>query len=132
MSRLVWIAAAVAAMAFPSAAAPVPAQQAPRVIQVVLTNYRFTPDRLSLQRGVPIVLRIVNSQGSHNFVAPELFASSTVAPADRGYIRRGAIEVLDDETIDIHLTPNVAGRYHIACTHFLHEMYGMVGEATVS
>jgi len=131
MSRFVWIVAS-AALAVPSAAAPIPPQQAPRVIQVTMTNYRFTPDSLSFQRGVPVVLRIINSQGSHNFVAPELFAASSVAPADRAYIRRGAIEVLDDETVDIHFTPNVAGHYHIACTHFLHEMYGMVGEAIVA
>jgi len=44
----------------------------------------------------------------------------------------GAIEVGSHQTLDITLTPLVAGSYPVECTHFLHSMFGMTATIDVT
>ena len=123
------IAAATAALTFAGAFSP--AQEAsPSVIEVQLKNYAFTPSTLHLQRGVPVVLRLVDASGSHSFAAPELFAASTLDPATALLVRNGKVEV-GEGGVELRLTPNTSGAYPFHCTHFMHSAFGMKGTVVV-
>lgn len=114
------------------AAAPCFAQTAPQEIDVTLTNFAFTPDALSLRAGTAYRLHLVNgSTSSHNFAAKDFFAAATVAPADAGKVKDGAIEVGKQQTVDVTVTPSRAGTYDLNCTHFMHTMFGMKGQIVV-
>ena len=68
--------------AFIAALSVAPAGAAsPAVASVNLANFSFTPKTVTLQAGVPTVLRLRNlSGGGHSFSAPEFFAASRVQP----------------------------------------------------
>jgi plastocyanin len=103
-----------------------------QLIQITLSNYAYAPDHLDLVAGAPVLLKFVNpSNKGHDFAAPELFASGTIAPEDRAKIEDGSVEVGEGATVEIRFTPNKAGTYKFHCTHFLHSSLGMTGTATV-
>ncbi len=67
------------------AAAPCRAQTAEpaTLVQVTLSNFKFTPSTITLQHGQPYVLHIVNtSGGGHSFEAEAFFDAATVDAAD--------------------------------------------------
>src|SRR3954452_18527249 len=99
-----------------AATARKPGGRVPRV-NVVLSNFAFTPQTLHLSQGRAYQLHFVN-QGSdgHNFSAPEFFASAQVDPADAGTISGGKVELGKGESRDVRLVP-AAGRYNVTCTH---------------
>jgi uncharacterized cupredoxin-like copper-binding protein len=108
------------------------APSAPQDVQIVLSNFSFAPSNLRLQRNTYYVLHLMNSApGGHAFSSPELFAAVNIAPADRGKIMGGKVEVAAGQTVDIALTPMTAGTYPIVCTHFLHQSFGMHGQAVI-
>lgn len=121
-------AALLALLLFSPAAVSAREAQAPRVIEVRLTNFDFSPSAIRLAAGRPVVLHLVNEGGGgHNFSAPQFFA----AAADvSGPVRRGAVEVPGHRSVDIRLTP-ARGTYRLRCTHTLHSAFGMNGQITV-
>lgn len=123
------IAAAVAALTF-GAAFSSPQQPSPSVIEVQLKDYAFVPSTLRLQHGGPVVLRLVDTSGSHSFSAPELFAASTLDPATAQMIHDGKVEV-GEGGVELRMTPNAPGTYAFHCTHFMHSSFGMKGTAVV-
>ncbi|MGO4409726.1 MULTISPECIES: cupredoxin domain-containing protein [unclassified Brevundimonas] len=123
------IAAAATALTLTAAYSPAP-QAGPSVIEVQLKNYQFVPSTLHLQRGVPVVLRLIDARGSHSFSAPELFAASTLDPATAQLVRNGKVEV-GEGGVELRLTPNTPGTYAFHCTHFMHSAFGMKGTAVV-
>lgn len=123
------IAAATAALSLTAAFSP-QQQAAPSVIEVQLKNYEFAPSTLHLQHGVPVVLRLVETGGSHSFSAPELFAASTLDPATAAMVHNGTVQV-GEAGVDLRLTPNTPGTYAFHCTHFMHSAFGMKGSAVV-
>lgn len=123
------IAAAVAALSL-TAAFSSPQESTPSVIEIQLKNYDFVPSTLRLQRGVPVMLRLVETAGSHSFSAPELFAASTLDPATAAMIHNGKVEV-GEGGVELRLTPNTPGTYAFHCTHFMHSAFGMKGTAVV-
>lgn len=112
----------------PSVAAP---QAATPVVEVRLSSYAFTPGTVRLRVGQEQVLRLVGARGSHNFSAPGLFAASRIDPRSAARIHHGTVEVREEESIDIRLTPLTPGTYPVRCTHLLHTAYGMKGEAII-
>ena len=113
-------------------AGPALPQGAPQEIDVVMTNFAFTPDNLPLHANAPYRLHLVNNGTSgHNFSAPEFFAASAIAPGDAGKVKDGAIEVAKGQSVDVTLTPSKTGSYDVKCTHFMHTMFGMTGTVTV-
>lgn len=102
----------------------------PTVVEVRLKNFAFTPSTLHLRPGVPVVLRLVDTSGSHSFSAPELFAASTLDPATVALIRDGKVEV-PEGGVELHLTPNTPGEYAFHCTHLMHSAFGMKGTIIV-
>lgn len=122
--RAALLALLLASPAILSAQAP----SAPRVIEVRLSNFDFSPSAITLPAGRPVVLHLVNEGGGgHNFSAPQFFA----AAADvSGPVRRGAVEVPGRQSVDIRLTP-ARGTYRLKCTHTLHSAFGMNGQIVV-
>jgi plastocyanin len=117
--------------AAPTAQPTVPAGNAGEMVTVALTDFAFTPDRITLRAGVPIRLRLVNkSDGGHDFSAPKFFAESTFSPGST-VPASGAIEVGSHQTVEIALTPRAAGSYPVECTHFLHGLFGMTATIDV-
>lgn len=103
-----------------------------QTINVELSNFRFTPSALTLERGLPYRLHLTNtSSGGHDFAARELFAASTIAPEDAAAIKNGEIGLKSGQSADIRLIANRAGSYPFRCTHFMHSSFGMTGTATV-
>src|ERR1700704_183953 len=101
-------------------------------IQIMLSNFNFAPNMLRLQRNTTYAIHLVNSaSGGHSFSAPGFFSAMTVAPEDRAKIVNGKIEIPAGQTVDITVTPMTAGSYPIVCTHFLHQTFGMKGEAVI-
>ena len=110
---------------------PVVAQQ-PTILNVQLSNFKFTPEDLVLVHGQPYVLRLANvADGGHDFTARDFFAAAAVAPGDRRYISEGEVEVPPGQVREIHLTAPTAGNYSLKCTHSLHKLMGMTGKIVV-
>ncbi|HEY1936259.1 MAG TPA: cupredoxin domain-containing protein [Acetobacteraceae bacterium] len=101
-----------------------------RHLTVTMVDYRFEPDHLVLDHGVPYVLHMVNRGGDvHEFTAPDFFAASLVR--DPHLISRGGDQVVlqPGATADVALVPLHAGRFDLRCAD--HDWDGMVGEIDV-
>lgn len=127
------IAAAVALAALSLSAPQAMAQgENPQPVTVELSSFAFSPSSLTFQHGRVYRLHLVNaSGGGHDFTAPEFFAASEIAPADRAKVAGGKIRLAGKESVDVTLTPEKAGTYELRCSHFLHASMGMKGQITV-
>ena len=115
-----------------AAAAPAATAQTPTVFNVQLSNFKFSPRQIVLDHGHAYVLRLANvAGGGHDFTAPEFFAASAVAPADRRLVAEGEVEVPPGQVREIHLTAPAAGRYKLKCSHSMHKFFGMSGKIVV-
>jgi len=106
--------------------------QVPGLVEVHLSNFRFTPRVLVFDHGRPYVLRLVNrSGGGHDFTAPEFFARSGIATANRTLVQGGEVEVPPGQVREIRLTAPPPGRYKLKCGHTFHKFFGMAGTIVV-
>ena len=107
--------------------------QSPAVVNVQLSNFKFTPNAIVLDHGKSYLLRLQNvSDGGHDFTAPEFFAASSIAAQDRRMVTAGEVEVHPGMVHEIHLVaPAAPGRYKVKCTHSFHKMFGMSGTISV-
>jgi len=110
------------------AAAPAPAEQR---VDIALSNFKFTPNRIALVHGQSYVLHLTSS-GGHSFAAKEFFAAATMPAADRALVKDGKVELNSSKAVDLHFTAPKAGSYPIKCTHLLHASFGMTGVFVVS
>jgi len=112
--------------------APPATSQAPAVVNVQLSNFKFTPRTIVLDHGRIYVLRLYNaSGGGHDFTARQFFAAASIAPSDRRWITEGEVEVPPGQLRTIRLTAPAAGRYKVKCTHTFHKTLGMSGTIIV-
>jgi uncharacterized cupredoxin-like copper-binding protein len=115
-----------------SAATRAPAGAQAKPVNIILSDFAFTPQNVRLHHGQAYQLRLMNrGSGGHNLAAPEFFAAAQVSPADAAAIAGGRIEVGKGESRTLRLVPVAAGRYNMSCTHFLHAGFGMTGSITV-
>lgn len=120
-----------AVAAAPLAPAPAPDWDQAQRVDIELSNFAFTPNRLMLHGGRPYRLHLTNKgSGGHNFSAPAFFKAATIAPEDVQLIEEGAIELGKGESRDVRLIP-ASGHYKLKCTHFLHSGFGMKGRILV-
>jgi uncharacterized cupredoxin-like copper-binding protein len=137
-TNLFLVGAAISAWVFALAVRPAEADETDvwsrsTPLPITLTSYEFAPAHINLQHGKAYRLHLVNTSGKgHDFSAPELFAASTIAPADRTKIDDGSVEVDSGSSVDISLVPATPGDYAVRCTHFLHAMFGMRATVTVN
>jgi len=113
-------------------AAPAVSQEV-AVVDVQLANFSFTPKTIVFDHGKNYVLRLANAaDGGHDFTAPEFFAASAIAVADRPMVTEGEVEVPPGKVREIHLTaPRAAGKYRLKCSHSFHKLFGMSGSIIV-
>jgi plastocyanin len=131
MFRVRSLALALTASSLVAFAAATAAAQG-QAVEVQLSSYAFTPKTLTLHHGTSYTLRLVNdSKSGHSFSAPELFASSTIAPQDQSKVDGGKIEVRKGGTVEVSFTPNTPGTYGVKCTHPFHAGFGMKGTVVV-
>lgn len=101
-------------------------------VSIELSNFKFTPSTLTLQRGTAYRIHLANAaSGGHDFVAKEFFAGSTIDPEDQAKIKNGGIDLAGGEAVDIRLVANQPGTYKTHCSHFMHSSFGMTGTITV-
>lgn len=123
---------AFALLALTSSARAAPDWGAAHEVEIRLSNFAFTPDRIELKSGEAYRLHIVNTaSGGHNFDAPQFFAAAQIAPSDQSKIAKGTIELKAGESADIRLVAPAAGSYKLHCSHFMHSTFGMTGEIVV-
>lgn len=87
-------------------------------IEVSGTDFAYTPNNLTVQRGVPVEIVFKNDgRVKHDLVVRDLnVASESISPG---------------QTTTIRFTPERAGQYRIVCTEPGHEASGMVATLTV-
>lgn len=93
------------------------AQAAPRRVPIVARRFQFTPDRVELERGVPVVLALSTLDRTHGFAAPALGLEARIEPGP---------------PLEVPLTPDRAGTFAFYCDIFCgsgHE--GMSGTLVV-
>jgi uncharacterized cupredoxin-like copper-binding protein len=107
-------------------------------VEVALSDFRFTPDRVRLKAHTPYVLRLRNTgSGTHAFTAPAFFKASAVdkilvaGGAAAGTGTPGDIEVRGAETKEVYLVSGDPGTYDLTCSEFLHGLFGMNGAIVV-
>lgn len=106
--------------------------QAAATLNVVLSNFKFMPQTIVLDRGKPYILRLHNtSAGGHDFTAPGFFGAASITPADRKWITDGEVEIPPGQVREIRLSAPSAGRYKVKCTHRFHKLLGMTGTIIV-
>ena len=103
-----------------------------QTVQVVMTNYAFTPNALQFRSNTPYHLRLVNNSGhDHSFDASDFFAAVGIAPEDQIKIAAGRVEVEGGHAVDLRIVPVKPGTYEFHCAHFLHSTFGMTGDAQI-
>ncbi|MCC6469183.1 MAG: cytochrome c oxidase subunit II [Alphaproteobacteria bacterium] len=97
--------AAVVALATAAAGALTPARAAPEpaVIRISAKKFEYTPAKIVLKKGVPVVLELTAIDRIHGFKMPALGIRSDVLP---------------DQTVRVPLTPDKPGTFVFACDVF--------------
>ncbi|AKH18847.1 cupredoxin domain-containing protein [Sphingomonas sanxanigenens] len=114
------------------AAAQTPDWSNARTVEIEMSSFAYTPDTISLRRGIPYRLYFVNNAGGgHNFVAKDFFASATIDPADQTALSKGKVELEGGKSADVRLVANRPGTYKVHCSHFMHSTFGMTGKIVV-
>lgn len=71
-------------------------------IDIVASNWKFTPDTISVPLGEPTTLRLTSSGGVHGLASPELGISDTT--------------IMPNKFVTITFTPKKAGTYVVHCS----------------
>jgi uncharacterized cupredoxin-like copper-binding protein len=102
------------------------------LVEIDLSNFKFTPGTINLKAGQPVILHLFNrSSFSHDFTAREFFARASIRPEDVHFIRDGKVSLRGSQQAVVALTPAV-GRYPVTCSHMFHKSFGMHGEVVVT
>ena len=97
-------------------------------VDVVMVDYRFSPDHLSLDHGVHYRLHLENrGKELHEFAAPMFFAAAKLDNPEA--LNREHTEVVVQPKQGRFFTPGPPGAYDLRCGD--HDWDGMVGGITV-
>lgn len=82
-------------------------------VTITVTNDRFIPDRVTLKRGRPYVLRIRNrGSRAHNFASNRFFKYARVRQSDSGWVTHNEVRLAPGQSAMLHIvaptTPNAA------------------------
>ena len=75
-----------------------------RTVDVALSRYAFSPERIEVHVGEPVRLNVVSTDGTHGFEVKAL-----------GLKVRGPKR---DAAVTVDLTPREAGKYRISCSEY--------------
>jgi uncharacterized cupredoxin-like copper-binding protein len=106
-------------------------------IAVTLSEFQFSPARLTFQMNVPYRLRLRNAGArDHTFVSAGFFKAiaagklvSAEGEVTGPYL--ASIAVPPGAEKELFFVPVRTGTFGVACTVFLHESFGMKGKITV-
>ena len=102
----------------------------PVTVDVVMVEYKFTPDHLIFQHGVRYRLHLENhGKETHELTAPIFFASAHIDNPDALNRERTEIVMQPGDIKDVFLTAPQPGTYDLRCAD--HDWAGMVGGITV-
>ena len=79
------------------------AQEAEKVVRITAKKFEFTPNQITLKKGVPVVLEFVTQDVSHGFSCPELKLQSDIKPG---------------KTATLRFTPDKTGTFAFHCDDF--------------
>ena len=100
-----------------------------QTVNVVTTEYGFTPNRLTFRAGTPYRLHLENKgKDTHEFTAPAFLQSAEIRNPEAVNADRTEILVNPGEQKDVYLVPR-RGRYPLSCAD--HDWAGMTGEIVV-
>lgn len=71
-------------------------------IDVVASNWKFTPDTITVPAGEPSTLRLTSSEGVHGLKSDELGIPDTT--------------IMPNKFVTVTFTPNAAGTYVVHCS----------------
>lgn len=99
------LAAAIALLAVAAGAALTLAVKAdePRVVRISAKKFEYDPPKVTLKKGVPVILELVSVDRIHGFKLPALGIRTDVLP---------------DQAVRLPFTPDKAGRFVFSCDIF--------------
>lgn len=108
-----------------------------RTVEVVLSEYEFTPTAPTFEAGQPYRLLLRNAGAStHTFTSRGFFQAiaaeklvSAGGEESLPYIE--TIEIPAGGSKELSFLPVRAGRYPLECSVFLHDTFGMTGGITI-
>ena len=71
-------------------------------IDVVASNWKFTPNTITVPPGEPTTLRLTSSEGEHGLVSPDLGIADT--------------KILPNKFVTVTFTPKKEGTYVVHCS----------------
>jgi uncharacterized cupredoxin-like copper-binding protein len=102
----------------------------PVTVNVMMVEYKFTPDHLTFQHDVHYRLHLENhGKETHEFTAPVFFAAAKIDNPDVLNREHSEIVLQPGDSKDVFLTPGKPGTYDLRCAD--HDWNGMVGGITV-
>lgn len=94
------------------------AQQGPQVIKVTAKQFEFSPNEITLKKGVPVVLEFTSLDRLHGFDCPGLGIRTDIEPGKAN---------------KVEFTPGKAGSFPFHCDNFCGSGHGkMKGMITVT
>lgn len=89
----------------------------PTVIHITAKKFEYTPQRVTLKKGVPVVLELTSLDRLHGFNVPDLGVRADVLPG---------------QTARVALTPDKVGTFPFHCDNFCGNGHpNMTGEIVV-
>ena len=99
-------------------------------VNVVTTESKFAPNKLTFRRGIPYRLHVENrGKEMHEFNAADLFKSSKISNPMVLNPDKTELVLKPGEAKDLYFIPKKAGHYRLFCPD--HDWAGMTGEITV-
>lgn len=110
---------------------------AAQTVDVTLSEYDFTPDKLHFQQGQPYRLHLANTGWeTHDFASKPFFQAIAAAKLVDGQKTISlphlvSIGVAAGKAKDLYFVPIRAGTYSFECNEPLHATFGMTGTAQI-
>jgi len=99
-------------------------------VNVIASEYEFSPKQLSFVRGTAYRLHVENrGKEMHEFTAPEFFHWAEIRDASVLNADKTEIEIPPGKTKDLYFVPLKTGTYPLRCSD--HDWAGMTGRITV-
>ena len=101
-----------------------------KLVTVVTTESKFTPNKLTFRRGIPYRLHVENrGKQLHEFYAADFFKTAKISNPAVLNPDKTEIVVRPGEAKDLNFIPKQAGHFRLYCPD--HDWAGMTGEITV-
>jgi uncharacterized cupredoxin-like copper-binding protein len=104
----------------------------PTVISIELSEFKFTPSDVVLDKGRRYVLRLTDGgKHDHDLIAKAFFQTVSMDPASASAVHDGEVDLTPGDVADVGFTPQTAGTYEMHCGHPFHASLGMKGHIVV-